>query len=104
MDGSRKPSKERVIATRRTTSAKRDRERAKQARAASKRERRAERSTGEEDVDEAGFVDDGVTAADVMQRLKDLHEQYDNEQIDFDAFDEEKNRLLDRLAAGFPDD
>jgi hypothetical protein len=45
-----------------------------------------------------------VTAAEVMQRLKDLHEKYDNEQIDFDAFDEEKNRLLDRLAAGFPDD
>ena len=65
------------MATRRTTSDKRQRERAKQAKAAAKRERRQERSSGggEDTVDET-----------------------DAGELSFEDFDEQKSELVDRIA------
>ena len=87
-----------IIATRRTTSSKRDRERAKQARAAAKRERRAERSANDTD-NGVSQIDETVDAAEVMQQLKELHDAYDAGSVDFDDFDAKKTELLGRLAA-----
>jgi hypothetical protein len=49
------------------------------------------------------FVDDGETAAGVMQRLKALHDAYDQGSVGFEEFEVEKTRLLERLAIGFRD-
>jgi hypothetical protein len=91
-----------TIATRRTTSSKRDRERAKQARAQAKRERRAERSSKHDEAT-ASPLDDGATAAEVIQQLKELHDAFDQGTIAFDDFDAQKTQLLDRIASGFDD-
>jgi hypothetical protein len=89
-----------VIATQRTTSNKRDREKAKRERAAAKRERRAARSSDASEMADE-FVDDGETADGVMQHLKALHDQYEHGKVSFEDFDVEKGRLLARLAKGF---
>jgi hypothetical protein len=90
-----------LIATQRTTSNKRDRERAKQARAAAKRERRAERAASSEPTETV--VDDDMTLDAIAQRLKSVHDAYDNGSISFDEFDNERRLLTDRIAAQLAD-
>ena len=90
-----------LIATQRTTSNKRDRERAKQARATAKRERRFERGTKSESTNPV--VDDGMTVDALTQRLKRVHDAYDNGAITFDEFDRERRLLTDRIAAQLAD-
>jgi hypothetical protein len=90
-----------LIATQRTTSNKRDRERAKQARAAAKRERRAERAATSDPTEIA--VDDGATLDALTQRLKTVHDAYDNGAITFDDFDSERRLLSDRIAVRLAD-
>jgi hypothetical protein len=62
------------MATRRTSFSKLQRDRAKQAASAAKRERRAERANAEE-----------------------IHRQFDAKQIDLEEFEEKKSELLARL-------
>jgi hypothetical protein len=85
-----------LIATQRTTSNKRDRERAKQARAVAKRERRAERAATSAPAE---IVVDNVTVDALTQRLKRVHDAYDDGAITFDDFDDERRLLTDRIAA-----
>ena len=77
------------------------RERAKRAKAADKRERRQERSAGGEDdlQDSAVRVDEELSAGEIMARLESLHARFEAKTLDFDTFEEQKRELLERLAA-----
>ena len=86
------------MATRRTTSSKRERERNKQAKAAAKRERRQDRTTDTES-ETAAFDENTATTDELIERIAAMHEQYDAGQISFEAFDEEKTELMALLTA-----
>ena len=86
------------MATRRTTSNKRERERSKQAKAAAKRERRLDKSPDEE-TDVIEFDENSATTEQLIERIAAMHEQYDAGQISFEAFDEEKSELMALLTA-----
>ncbi len=86
------------MATRRTTSDKRQRERAKQAKAAAKRERRQDRSTDAELDDSEPSAVDELTTEQLVERIEALHSNYDAGTVSFEDFDEQKNALLDRIA------
>ena len=86
------------MATRRTTSGKRQRERAKQLKAAAKRERRQERSTEDDLVQASTDFDDDLTTEQLVQRIEALHADYDAGTVTFEEFDEQKAELLDRIA------
>ncbi|HWS46285.1 MAG TPA: hypothetical protein VN636_10520 [Acidimicrobiia bacterium] len=86
------------MATRRTTSGKRQRERAKQLKAAAKRERRQERSTEDDLVQASTDLDDDLTTEQLVQRIEALHADYDAGTVTFEEFDEQKAELLDRIA------
>lgn len=86
----------------RSSFGKLQRDRDKKARAAAKRERRQER------IDpDAGPADVGATSGDdranqlstpeLLQRLDEVHKQFDDGVIDFDTFEERKAELLSRL-------
>ena len=86
------------MAAKRTTFDKLQRERAKKAKQAAKRERRHDRSDGPADDDRPTAVGT-VTQAELLQRIQDLHARYENEQVEFEQFEEEKEELLALLAA-----
>jgi hypothetical protein len=92
------PDEEITMATRRTTSSKRERERNKQAKAAAKRERRQDRSSDTES-DAAAFDENTATTDELIERIAAMHEQYDAGQISFEDFDEEKTELMALLTA-----
>ncbi len=86
------------MATRRTTSNKRERERSKQAKATAKRERRQDKSPDEnEDVVE--FDENSATTEELIERIAAIHERFEAEQISFEDFDEEKTELMALLTA-----
>jgi hypothetical protein len=89
------------MATRRTSFDKLQRERAKRAKAATKRERRQERSAGGHGQDAALDlpIAEELSAGELMQRLETLHNRFEANSIDFDTFEEQKRELLERLAA-----
>jgi len=88
------------MATRRTTSSKRERERNKQAKAAAKRERRQGGATDVESDDDAPSFDENTASTDeLIERIAAMHEQYDAGEITFEAFDEEKTELMALLTA-----
>jgi hypothetical protein len=86
------------MATRRTTSNKRERERSKQAKAAAKRERRHDR-TAEDDGESVEFDENSATTEELIERIAAMHEQFDAGQITFEVFDEEKTELMALLTA-----
>ncbi len=80
---------------------RRQRERAKKAKADAKRERRHSRG---DDEDVAGDEEDetpqdqpAVDQEAVMAALAKLHAAYDDGNVDFDAFEEQRAELLSRL-------
>ena len=84
------------MATRRTSFGKLQRDRAKQATAAAKRERRQERSTGDEEV--AVIPEEGeLSAAQLLVLIEQIHKQFDDKVIDFEEFEEKKAELMARL-------
>ena len=86
------------MATRRTTSNKRERERSKQAKATAKRERRQDKSPDDnEDVVE--FDENSATTEELIERIAAIHERFEAEQISFEDFDEEKTELMALLTA-----
>jgi hypothetical protein len=91
------------MAARRTTFDKLQRERAKKAKAAAKRERRHDRSEAPAAVPVSGTVG-GVTAAVLLERIANLHTAYEAKEMEFEAFEEEKLELLAQLAALPSDD
>ena len=90
------------MATRRTSFDKLQRERAKKAKAAGKRERRQERANGTELDDETPeplAPEEVLSAGELMARLEALHNRFEDNGIDFDSFEEQKRELLERLAS-----
>lgn len=83
------------MATRRTTHGKRERERAKQEKAVAKRERRAERAAAGDDM---VFDEDGPSAEDLLERMREIHAAYDAGEMSFEDFDTERSELTDRIA------
>lgn len=88
------------MATRRPTHGKRERDRAKKAKAAAKRERRQGPDVIDGEATEEGAVavaGGEVDQAQVIAKLEELHRRYDAEEIDFEEFEEARAALLTRL-------
>jgi hypothetical protein len=87
----------------RTTFDKLQRDRAKKAKAAAKRQERLERkeSAGQEDegLMEVSVSDFGpeLSAAELLKLVEALHAQFDAEKISFEEFEEQKTELFARL-------
>lgn len=81
----------------RATFAKRQREKERQERAAAKAEKRAQRAN-EPSADASG--PSAEEEARLLQELADLHARYEAEQIDFETFSDERDRLTHRLQGG----
>ena len=84
------------MATRRTSFGKLQRDRAKQAAQAAKRERRIERANeepGEIEIPTEGEVSPAV----LLGLIEQIHKQFEAKQIDFEEFEEKKAELLARL-------
>jgi hypothetical protein len=86
------------MATRRTSFGKLQRDRAKQATAAAKRERRQDRSIAEPGDEEVVIPTEGeLSAAELIGLIEQIHKQFDDKQIDFEEFEEKKAELMARL-------
>lgn len=85
------------MASRGTTFAKQDRDRAKKAKAAIKRERRETKGDeGGEETTPAPVVDESANA-EIMRQVEELHQRYADKQIDFEEFDEKRAELMARI-------
>jgi hypothetical protein len=82
----------------RTSFAKLQRDRAKKAKAAQKREKRQDRSEGVSD-EPTVVVDEGgeLSAPVLLQLIEEIHRQFDAKEISFEEFEEKKIELLARL-------
>lgn len=87
----------------RTSFAKLQRDRAKKAKAAAKREERQDRAVGVEgeeptstDLD-LGDAGEELSAPELLELIERIHHQFDSKQITYDEFEEKKAELLARL-------
>ena len=85
----------------RTSFSKLQRDRDKKAKAAAKREKRAERSAGTEaeETPEA-LVDDGkseLSADELLKLIESIHKRFDAGTMSYEEFEEQKVDLLSRL-------
>lgn len=89
------------MGSQRTSFAKLQRDRAKKAKAAAKREMRQEKVTAGEDTEAvADPPEDGgheLSAPELLVLIEQIHNQYDAKQISQDDFEERKADLLARL-------
>jgi hypothetical protein len=87
------------MSTNRPSFEKRERDRQKKAKAAAKREKRlAGPGEGDgEDAVEAAPAAPAVDESAVLARLEELHKRFDDEQISFDDFEEQRTALLEQL-------
>ena len=82
----------------RTSFAKLQRERAKKAKAAAKRERRLERDDSPGAGDDLPPLGEGeLSAAQLLERVEQIHRQYEAKQITHEDYEEQKADLLARL-------
>lgn len=87
------------MASRRTTFDKLQRERAKKAKAAAKRERRLEKSSETDDESMGGTSGRQDNPADLLEEIAAVHARFEAKEIDFEEFEELKTDLFERLAA-----
>jgi hypothetical protein len=85
------------MATQRSSFAKRERDRAKKAKQAAKREARLDKSSDEPDDDDEPVVQSTESAEVIMEKLAKLHEAFDDDKIDFETFEEQKAELMARM-------
>ncbi len=87
--------------TQRTSFAKLQRDRDRQAKAAAKRDRRQERQTeAAEAVDTGQMLDDAgaeISVSELLALVAAVHRQFEEEAIDFETFEQTKAELLARL-------
>jgi hypothetical protein len=90
------------MAAQRTSFEKLQRDRAKKAKAAAKREKRLDKSTDEPEEGEelAPLSDDGteLSAAELLKRVEDLHNLFEAKKISFEDFEEQKADLMARIS------
>ena len=80
---------------------KQERDRAKKAKAAAKREKILERREGGEDDDEAAEVGEGaISAEELLTLVARLQEDLESGRIDLDEFEERKADLAARIDLG----
>jgi hypothetical protein len=91
------------MATQRTSFTKLQRDRAKKAKAAAKRERRLERSAEAreatvEDVDTTPSDGEGpISAAELLREIEITHQRFEAKLMTYEEFEEKKAELLGRL-------
>jgi predicted DNA-binding helix-hairpin-helix protein len=82
----------------RTTFSKLQRDRAKKAKAALKRERRQERAASAGSEPELDVGSEGeLSAAELLQLVESIHRSYEAKQISYEEYEEKKADLLSRL-------
>ena len=84
----------------RTSFDKLQRDRAKKAKQAAKRETRLTKDEmGPDDVEAPILVPEGgeLSAGELLQLIEQIHRQFENKQIDFEEFEEKKADLMARL-------
>jgi hypothetical protein len=89
------------MATQRTSFTKLQRDRAKKAKAAAKRERRLERAAEARNNTDDDGVDTGaegpISAAELLHEIEVTHQRFEAKQISYEEFEEKKAELLARL-------
>lgn len=86
------------MATQRSSFAKRERDRAKKAKAAAKRESRLEKTPDDEEVEEEAVPTGPQESAEViMEKLAKLHAAFEDDKIEFEDFEEQKEDLMSRI-------
>ncbi|MCA1843742.1 MAG: hypothetical protein LC792_11275 [Actinobacteria bacterium] len=92
------------MATQRTSFTKLQRDRAKKAKAAAKRERRIERAAearnGTEDSDGGEIESSGegpISAAELLHEIEVTHQRFEAKLMTYEEFEEKKAELLSRL-------
>jgi hypothetical protein len=90
-----------AIATNRTSFDKMQRDRAKKARAAMKREKRqgnvVEPAEPTEDLPRAVDPEGELSPTELLRRVEDLHRRFESKKISFEEFEDEKAELMRRL-------
>lgn len=87
------------MATGRSSFAKRQRDMAKKARAAAKREKRLDKSDFNEDpLSEESTQSSTMSNDDVMDKVAELHQLYEDGQVDFETFDEQRTALMAQIS------
>ncbi|MFZ4517901.1 MAG: hypothetical protein ACOYOP_05910 [Microthrixaceae bacterium] len=86
----------------RTSFAKLQRDRAKKAKAAAKRERRLDKDDVEETELEEGFDlpegEEELSADELLKLVEQLHADFEAKRIDFEEFEERKTELFARIS------
>ncbi len=85
----------------RTSFAKLQRDRAKKAKAAAKRERRLDKDEVETDLDEGFDLPEGeeeLSADELLKLVEQLHADFEAKRIDFEEFEERKTELFARIS------
>ena len=88
------------MATGRSSFAKRQRDMAKKAKAAAKRERKLEKGDEFDDLDDELLEEDSgpkLSNEEIMERVAELHRRYDDGQMDLDTFDELRADLMGQM-------
>jgi hypothetical protein len=90
------------MATQRTSFSKLQRDRAKKAKAAAKRERRLERAAeSRTSADAADFetssAEGPISAAELLHEIEVTHQRFEAKQMTYEEFEEKKAELLARL-------
>ena len=87
------------MASRGTTFAKQERDRAKKAKAALKRERREGRDSAGSDAPPVPTVsgEGDVSPEELLRLVKELHDAYADERISLEEFEERKQELMARI-------
>ncbi len=87
------------MATQRSSFAKRERDRAKKAKQAAKREARLDKTTDDDEEVEEEEVSTGPqeSAEAIMEKLAKLHAAFEDDQIEFEDFEEQKADLMARM-------
>jgi hypothetical protein len=89
------------MAAQRTSFEKLQRDRAKKAKAAAKREKRLEKGTGEAAEEELLPPSDPateLTAAELLARVEEIHRLFEEKKISFEDFEEQKADLMARIS------
>ena len=77
---------------------KMQREKVRREKAQAKADRKAARAEEAEKAAEEGTTEPEAPEGDVLAELAKLHQQFDDEQIDFETFEEKKQELIARLS------
>jgi hypothetical protein len=86
------------MSTNRPSFEKRERDRQKKAKAAAKRDKRLAGRAETADDEAEGPAAPAVDESAILARLEELHRRFDDEQISFDEFEEQRAALLEQLA------